>query len=85
MSTVPKGEVPMNRTKQEKWDKKHMETVSARIPTADAARFLIACNRNGDTRYSVLKAAVYRYLEENPVERVETTLEGQLFIGGGGG
>ena len=48
------------RSRQARWDRQHMRTVSCRIRSEQYERFKAACRMRGETPYQVLQSAILR-------------------------
>lgn len=62
-----------DRTRQAKWDKRNLRTVSTHVSREEAARFRRACRRTGTTAYAELRAFVLRVCAN---ERMREIAEG---------
>ena len=47
-----------------KWDKKHLRTISCKLPVEEADRFLALCSAYGQSQYAALQTMIRRSLEE---------------------
>lgn len=51
-----------NRSRQYKWDRRNLRTVSTHVTRQEAELFRLACDRRGTTPYKVLHDVVLQYV-----------------------